>query len=173
MRKILLGIILLGLVIGVSYLKNVRALERDQEATEEGRLEAQTEIAEQVQQVDSLKVVLGEKEVEHANAMTSREVEHSSEVDSLYDVIEAQEKKLAAEPKPASTQMPATEKKRQPTLEEKVLSHYKKQYQTLPQDLSSYERKIALGELREETAAEFKISLEKLHKIRKDNNLTY
>jgi len=175
MRKILLGIILLALVVGISYLKSVRALDRDQDSYEKGRTEVQAEAVEQANAADSLREVLGQKEVEHANIMIQQEIEHSVEVDSLKCVIDVQQMNLAAQPKsaPPNTDTAINKKPAPPTFEEKVLNYYKAQYETLPSDLSSYEKKIAIGELREKTAAKFKITLEQMNKIRRDSKLNY
>jgi hypothetical protein len=54
-----------------------------------------------------------------------------------------------------------------------ILAYYKQRYQGLPNDLSAYERRIALSEIRQESADKFKISVTELNNIRKAYKLSY
>jgi len=57
--------------------------------------------------------------------------------------------------------------------QEQILSYYKKRYRALPKDLSPYEKRVALAEIRDETAQKFSIPLSELDEIRTDNELDY
>ena len=48
-----------------------------------------------------------------------------------------------------------------------------KRYRNLPKDLTAYERRVALSEIREESADKFRITVAELNRIRKANKLTY
>jgi len=58
-------------------------------------------------------------------------------------------------------------------LKEKVLTYYGKLYESLPNDLTSDERKVALYEISLKTAAEFSITMPQLKEIYEDYYLRY
>ncbi|MCK4460365.1 MAG: hypothetical protein KAW46_01095 [candidate division Zixibacteria bacterium] len=58
-------------------------------------------------------------------------------------------------------------------LKEQVLTHYGKLYESLPKDLSSQERKVALYEISLKTAAEFSITMPQLKAICEHYYLSY
>ena len=58
-------------------------------------------------------------------------------------------------------------------LKEQVLTHYGKLYESLPKDLTSQERKVALYEISLKTAAEFSITMPRLKAICEHYYLSY
>ena len=58
-------------------------------------------------------------------------------------------------------------------LKEQVLTHYGKLYESLPKDLTSQERKVALYEISLKTAAEFSITMPQLKAICEHYYLSY
>ena len=56
---------------------------------------------------------------------------------------------------------------------EEILTYYQKKYRELPKDLSPYERRVALAELRENTARHFSIPISRLNDLRKEHKLDY
>ena len=98
----------------------------------------------------------------------------ASERDSLTQVLATKDDSLAALRKLAQkgqdTQKTAAS---QTYSHEEILKYYKTSYRDLPKDLSPYERRVALTEIRDKTTRKFSITLAQLDKIRKDNNLDY
>jgi len=56
---------------------------------------------------------------------------------------------------------------------EEIVSHYKLAMSRLPADLSDYEYRVAVKEVRTETAARFSITVERLNQIRKEHNVNF
>ena len=107
-----------------------------------------------------------------ALGLTASEVE-----DSLTAVIAAQDKELARLKALAAKASAASSSRSSVKIgkssEHEILAHYRQAVEKLPADLSPYERKVALRELRVETAGRFAISVETLDQIRQKNNLDY
>ncbi|MEA1980558.1 MAG: hypothetical protein U9N54_06255, partial [candidate division Zixibacteria bacterium] len=59
------------------------------------------------------------------------------------------------------------------TKHQQILTYYKDRFKKLPADLSNYERRISLNEIKEETAQKFEISLVELKNIRAKYKLKY
>ena len=172
MRKLIFFLLLVALLFGVSYYKNLRDHEQEQTAYAQGLDEGRREIAGNTQTIDSIESLL-EAERSRADSLTARQSnEDTSEQDSLNALIISREAtidrlrdlndKLEAKliDKTAETQ------------EAKIVAYYNDRFQSLPADLSTYERKVAMSEIRTETAQKFKISSAELERIRKKYKLT-
>jgi hypothetical protein len=116
--------------------------------------------------------MMAERDLAIADSLVKKDQTYQATIDSLKNALDKEKtatKNLAS--------MPTTVKKTtpEPTISkhEKILTYYKKRYANLPNDLSQYELKIALNEIREETSQKFAISLKELKDIRQKNKLSY
>ena len=174
MKKIFLAGIVLILIIGLSYVKTLRDYDRSRAFYEGGRADAAGELDDYKAEADSLKLAAGEQQVAFADSLVKKDITYQSRIDSLEGVVDDQRKQigsLTTRPTTASTK--TVTKKPVISKHEQVLKYYKKRYANLPKDLSDYEKRIAVNEIREETSLKFSISLHELKKIREKYKLTY
>lgn len=182
MKKLLLALFLLVLLIGISYVKKLRQDDKVSEAHQSARQELSRELSEKEGQIDSLAYLAGQQQVQWADSLTKKHADHWRQVDSLENVIEKksdsvgsletqlQELRGAEEnSSKGNISSAATSKNRH----ERILALYKKKHKALPTDLSEYERRVSLAEIREETARKFSISLAELDRIRAEYKLKY
>lgn len=54
-----------------------------------------------------------------------------------------------------------------------LLAYYKKRYDTLPSNLTEYERKVAISEIRQETASKYLITIAEFNRIRELHKLNF
>ena len=178
-KKILIALLLLVVIAGISYVKMVRADKAEAEAFEQGIRTAEKELFSAQQQLDSLRTALAEREVEVGSTMTAKDAAHRQEADSLTATIAGLEEKVRglevdlARARTALKKSQGQAARQQPSKHEQVLSYYKRRYKGLPQDLSSYERKVALGEIRQETAKKYNITVAELNRIRSEHKHAY
>lgn len=171
MRKFMLFLLLVVLLFGVSYYKNFRDKRHEQTAYAEGLAAGQAEIAANKQVIDSLDGLL-ESERARFDSLAGQSTGRSAERDSLDALIVSREatikrlKELNGRLE-AKLTAPVPE-----SPEAKIVAYYNQRFQSLPADLSEYERKVAISEIRTETAQKFKISAAELERIRKKYNLT-
>ncbi len=181
MKKLILAVLLLAILIGVSYYKELRHKEQSHELYNAAKKEVSQKLALARQQLDSLQLVLSDTVHAVTESLQVNEAHYLAQVDSLSYLIDSLNNKLAAlDEKYKSLAEKGSGQKRasstlthESALAEKVLVYYKKKYKSLPTDLSEYEKRVALAEIREETAQHFKISLTELNKIRKRYKLSY
>lgn len=186
MKKILLIIVLAVLVLAVSYVKTTFDRKNASAAYGDG-IADRTELVQARVQIDSL-TEIAQTAGEADQLIDSLEYMSAAEYDSLTCIIEEQKRQLAElnEPKqpevvlaaaPKKEQAPAKVEKKGPSKTElrhrQILSYYKTRYKDLPGDLSKYEHKIAMSEIRQETAQKFAITLADLKKLRTKNDLKY
>ncbi len=179
MKKVLLLVVLLALLLGVSAIKTYREHQQRQASYEKGEKSGSKELAQLQEVADSLQLASGSREVVFGDSLTKLAKQYRGNLDSLEDVIDSQQaaiqslnKKVAV----ATTKAQAANKapaQSALSAHEKILDYYKKRYADLPGDLSDYEKKVAVNEIREETAKRFSISIAELEKIRQANNLNY
>jgi len=178
-RKILLAVTLLVLLLAISYIKSVRGDNSRQANLLEGQKKSSRLLQSKENQIDSLRVAAGNLELAMADSLTRQKQGHQRDVDSLVRTIDASNKQLEklkqAQKKPAAKKKSTAVEPKNPALEKnkKILKYYKKRYSDLPGDLSDYERKVALNEIREDTSRRFKITLSELKTIRARNKLSY
>ncbi|MEW6412947.1 MAG: hypothetical protein AB1483_10830 [Candidatus Zixiibacteriota bacterium] len=177
MKKILIAAVLLVLIVALSYVKTYREHDRSMAFYNKGTAQAGISLDSARQVADSLQMALAEKDVVYADSLTRKDQAYRSTVDSLENLVDETQNQLEAAKavaKPAATLVktsaPTTKTL---TMHEKILQYYKDRYAQLPKDLSAYERRIAINEIREETSLKFNISLEELKKIRTEYKLTY
>jgi hypothetical protein len=179
MKKLLLGLILIAALVGVVYLKSERAEEYRSRLTEEGFQAGLAEGEELGAQVDSLNGLVKQKDSILAESVAVREELWAGEIDSLSQQVQAGEELIAdlnsqLASKASAAKVAATNSSKTPDNKHlEILTYYKKAVNDLPEDLSAYERRIALSEIRNETTKRFRISVSLLNSLRKENNLEY
>lgn len=180
MKKLVIGLLLLAVVVAVSYLKMTRQDARVTEAHEAGYSKGAGDLEATRSDADSLRNAVAVYQQALTDSLARRDSIRLSEQDSLARIITAQSDSLkAASAKPtAAANTSASQTGTQKSINkaksrEQILAYYRKQYEGLPGDLSPYERRVALTEIRERTARQFSISMSELDTIRKNNNLPY
>jgi hypothetical protein len=188
MKKIIIGIVLLAVLVGISYVKVYRDREQVTQARQDGVVRGQADLSTRTQEVDSLKALMEQRERELADSLVSRDIQHAELSDSLRTAMDeqceeiealkrqaqkakSQPSKKAAAPakKSADSGVDSTAK----AAHKDILAYYTQQVDKLPKDLSDYERRVALREVREETAKKFAITAQRLDEIRKQYSLDY
>lgn len=170
MRKLILGILIIVLLVGISYYKNYREDSQQQTVYAEG-LEAGQKLAlENTVKIDSIKSLLAHERAVIDSLEAGEETDAAAR-DSLAELIRKQEARIG-ELKRENERL-AMKVNQSGSREQKVLAHYNQRYNDLPGDLSDYEYNVALTEIRTETAKKFGISIADLNKIRKKYNLSY
>ena len=181
MKKVVLGIVLLAIVIGVGYVRSLRHQSQKATAYERGKQEGAEVATEYQGKLDSLDYVVEQQRIEFAQSVWMKEMIYRSMYDSLAKIIDSGKRREDSLKKELtlSQQQAGTEDasvgstRRKASRHEQILGYYKKRYQSLPKDLSPYEKRVALAEIRDETAQKFAISQRELDKIRSDNKLDY
>jgi hypothetical protein len=177
MKKLLVALLFLAAVVAVSYFKVLRQENRNARAYDTGYSEGSGELDRVRTQADSLGgLVIGYRGA-LKDSLAARDSLNLRERDSLTKIIATQEeslKTLATKQAAASRSTSSATKKVDPAKRQKeILAYYKKRYEKLPDDLSPYERRVALTEIKKETAQQFSISVSDLDKIREKNKLQY
>ena len=187
MKKLLLGILLLAALIAISYLKSVRDSERQAEAFLEGH-EVGVRLTQADQaDLDSLsdllnqeRTTLTEYRTAVADSLAERDLLYSQTVDSLVNRIELLQSEIAQLEKKALANRSSSGKVRaskrgssRKASHTSILNHYKLAMSKLPADLSTYEHRVAVNEVRSETATRFNITLKRLSEIREIYKLDY
>ena len=182
MKKVLLAILLLGLVLAVSFVKTYREDQKRTEAVQEIADSAGHELQELNSSVDSLRTIVGESRTAYEDSIQKLNEYHALETDSLKQALFANDeeiKHLAEKVKTAtlntrnSEEIAGAPKKDSSDFHHRVLLYYKKRFKDLPADLSHYEKRVALSEIRDETARRFSISVKELNRLRADQKLSF
>ena len=181
-KKILLALVLLIVLVGIAYLKTERQNDQSQNAFNQGLYEGSKSLNQSLGEIDSLRYSLGQQEVTFAESLLSKDRVHFREIDSLTERIDLIESGLSDPQKELKGSNQATSKTiststdsktQKQSRHEQILSAYKKRFKELPSDLSVYEKRVAINEIKEETARDFQISIDELNKIRTSNKLDY
>jgi uncharacterized protein YxeA len=185
MKKVLLALLLLAVVVGIAYLSAWRNQATEKKQYQEGYLKGSQEAAILRKESDSLRAAFQKKEQAWGDSLYAARKAYSARTDSLNQLVAAKDSQLAlaAKKKPATTAAkptkPAPTKQTttapsKPVLSNhaQILDYYKRRLQQLPTDLSEYERKVALNEIREETAQKFAITVADVDRIRQSGNLS-
>lgn len=182
MKKFILGLILFALIVGVGYLKSYRDSEEYHEVYAKGLRRGSELQGARNDSVDSLGVLVKQTESKLADTLAWQDRVYRSEMDSLKAAVASREDSIASLKQALAKPTPVAKKKNGRTLsraekqkkrELEILSDYKERYKELPEDLSAYERRVSISEIREETAKKFSISVEKLNQIRTDHSIPY
>ncbi len=177
MMRVLGAVCLALVVIGVIYLSQSRSKDRQTQAFSEGLKKGSVEVSAQKKHADSLAARYQEERQMWRDSVALVRAQSDTVIDSLTQRVEQQSdqiQKYAAElKKRPKTKSLAKSPTTQTNRHKEILSYYKNRYETLPKDLSEYEMRVALTEIREETATKFAISVADLETIRRNNGLTY
>ncbi len=187
MKKVLLGLFLLAALIVVSYIKTERESEREAQSFIDGH-EVGARKSELVQfNTDSLEQLIDQKATEvvelrttMADTLAERDQQYAQTIDSLEAIIKAGQEEIAdlegkvVAAKQAARKPSSAPKTTAPKAAHKdILKYYRLAVAKLPTDLSTYEYRVAVAEIKTETAAKFKITVSRLDEIRVANNLDY
>lgn len=177
MKKFFIAILLLVLILAVSYFKAVRDRGKSADSFESGRKSSEMKAMVLAGDIDSLKQYIGQQNVTLAESLTIQQKTYLRELDSMANLVDDKDfkitelnKKLKQASKKKSSALSSRPKSEK---HQELLAYYKKRYESLPGDLSNYERKVALTEIRQETARKYSMSITDLNKIREKNNIDY
>ena len=177
LKKIIIGIFIIALLIALSYLKTIRENNEKKSAYKRGQGDTELTINNYKQDIDSLNQAIRKQELTFTDSIVQNDNNYQKEIDSLNKEIDDQSREINSLLKKVRTSQQNSQKKTSSSKtlskHEKIYQYYKKRYTSLPKDLSSYEKKIVINEIREETAQKFSISLSELEQIRKKYNLNY
>jgi uncharacterized protein YciW len=185
MKKIVLAVVLLGVLFGIVFIKTGRDQAKVDEAFQQGVAKAQLEVTVYQKRLESLRVAGDQTRLAWSDSVRVRDSILTHYKDSTSQIIIAQAdriKELQRKARPSMKSAPksgatATAVKNDatapPIRHAQILTYYKNRYRELPVDLSAYERKAALSEIRQETATKFSVTLTELNEIRKTYKLDY
>jgi len=178
LKKLLLGVVLIAALIAVSYFRVQRDSAQEEAAYERGRGTAEDQAALITALSDSLDALVKHRDsviLSMADSLAVRDQAQVRLVDSLTGEISLRDKQLAAlkqkTPAPPKSTAAATRQSQSPDHE--ILAHYRQAVEKLPGDLSTYERGVAIREIRQETVQKFAITEARLNQIRESNHLDY
>ncbi|HOP06838.1 MAG TPA: hypothetical protein PLF13_06050 [candidate division Zixibacteria bacterium] len=168
MKKLLLALLLFAIIIGISYIKARRGNAMVGSSTSNHNQTDVVELWAYEHAVDSLKYLINQQDIKHQKDLQRNQMETQHQIDSLIRLLEQSE----------TTHSNTEIESKGPSPEEvlhrqQILDHYRKLYRALPRDLTQYEMRVALYEIRLKTAEEFEISLEELKAIRSEAGLSY
>jgi len=170
MRKLLLGILIIILLVGVTYYKNQREQAQEQTVYAEGFEAGEKQALENSLAIDSIERELA-REQEVIDSLKATGESHTVALDSLARLTRRQEARIGELQRENDRLAKKAEQAGSRT--QQILAHYNQRYNDLPSDLSDYEYKVALTEIRTETAQKFGITTDELNRIRKRFNLDY
>ncbi len=187
MKKLLLGIVLLTLLVAISYLRTTRESERSEKAFRDGQEAGGQTVQLKQQDLDSLAGLIEEERsalAQHraatADSLAQRDEIFARAVDSLSAQVDSQRSEITRlrEQAAAGNSQNLTNRAGDSSApgkasHERILNHYRLAVSKLPADLSAYEHRVALTEIRIETAREFAITVDRLDQIRKAHNVEY
>jgi hypothetical protein len=187
MKKVLLGLVLLALLGLISYLQMEHSAERRAEAWVAGHEMGQHKAELDQPNFDSLldlveleRSRLSDLRATFETTDAEKEAGYQVTIDSLAARIEAQQKEIGrlqqqlvqakARRQPAASAAQASSAK---SATGDIIGHYRLAVAKLPADLSAYEQRVAVEEIRTETAQKFQITVQRLNQLREENNLDY
>ncbi len=175
MRKAIVAICLLIIVAGVTYVKVVRGTAQKQASWTEGKEKATEELLAYRQAVDSLQYLIEQQEIAFRDTLSLRDSSYRIGMDSLMMVLDSMwaQTEMDAESTKLESGAPTDAEIAEEEARKKTVAYYEERYKKLPGDLSDYERRVALHEIRFETAQKFSISLDRLKALRSRYGLTY
>ena len=186
MKKGILFIVLLGVLIGIIFVKTGRDQAQIDEAFRQGVAKAQIEVTTYQKRVESLRVSTDNNLLAWADSLRRHDSLFAVYRDSVKELLvvqadkikELQKKSRTPAKNPSNGATALASKTKSDTggvlnRHTQILAYYKNRYRELPDDLSAYERKAALTEIRQETVGKFAIKLAELAEIRKIIKLEY
>ncbi|MBK7141137.1 MAG: hypothetical protein IPH75_03520 [bacterium] len=178
MKKLALAFVLLLALLAISYVTSLRSQAKLKQQYDQGFERGNQETVEATRRADSLRTAMEQSTSRYQESLKVVQAEYASETDSLQSIISDKDSTiLALKQKAKVTKASASKPTTKPAASQaslnhtQILNYYKRRLGDLPKDLSEYERRVALTELRDETARKFAISLGELDKIRQNNSL--
>ena len=180
LKKVILILILLGGVVALGYYRSVRQEAARLEQFRLGALKGEHDAVQATQKLDSIQRKASQERLQLVDSLASANRAHKLETDSLTQVIsmkeqelkQAQEKRRTAIVKGNGARVHAPESNPDMLRHAQILAYYKKKLEGLPKDLSDYEKRVAVNEVRDEIIKKFSISSAELEKIRQGSNLS-
>jgi hypothetical protein len=187
MKKLILGIILLTVLVVVAYYQTVRESNRRATSYRKGYHAGADSVQVAQPDFDSLtgllareRQALADYQAEMVDSLSALDSLWGRVEDSLGRVISKQSadinrlrQQASAKKSPTKTQQAVKPAGTSTPSHQEILSYYKKAMSKLPSDLSDYEYRVSVDEIRSETAAKFSITLERLNQIRDDNHVDF
>ena len=186
MKKIILAVVLLGVLLGIVFVKTNREQSQVDEAFRQGVAKGQLEVTAYQKRIESLHVSTEQFKIAWSDSVRFRDSILAHDRDSFSRIILAQTDRIkelskknrsavksAPKTNPTTAAVPKTDSVVPTNRHAQILAYYKNRYKELPGDLSVYEKKAALSEIRQDTATKFAISLVELSEIRKTYKLEY
>lgn len=176
MKKIALAFLLLILLVAISYLTSLRSQAKLQTKYDQGYEKGNQAATAATKRADSIGTAMDKAVASYRDSLETARASRERETDSLRTIVADKDSAISTlkqkakstksgknGAKPVSTQASLNHSQ--------VLDYYKRRLNELPKDLSDYERKVALNELRDETARKFSITVGELDKIRQKDSL--
>ena len=174
MRRTFLVILLAALVVGAAALKTwwddyrlERRVTAERAALEEQTARLEAEVDSLVRELDAARLLLD-------SMLCLQEEAHAAVFDSLARAIDSQQVRIAeltagldSARRRLTVVRARSERKKRPSGigHAEVLEFFRRQYARLPGDLTAYERKVALQELKEKTARRFSLTVSQVDRI--------
>jgi hypothetical protein len=183
MKKVLLALLLLVVVVGIAYLTAWRNQASEKKQYQDGYVKGSAEVTALKKESDSLRTAVQKREMALTDSIKQAGNAYAGLTDSLRGVIASKDSiitvlrsrkpapSVAKANKPAPAQSSTAPAKQQLPNHAQILDYYKRRLHQLPTDLSAYERKVAVNEIREETAHKFSVSAADVDRIRQSGNL--
>lgn len=178
MKKLVAVVVLLAALVAISYYQVQRRQGQETQIRQEATADQRAENAASEERAESLATELESTRALYSESLSVHTTLLSTSIDSLESVISSKDSaiaqlasvkdSLAARAKSSSAVVSNGK-----AAHGEILGYYRTEVDKLPGDLSSYERRVALGEIRERTAKKFAISVKRLNEIREKNNLQY
>ena len=187
MKKIILGILLLTVLVVAGYFQSVRESERRARSFRKGYQTGADSVLVAQPDFDSVSELLArerraleEYQAAVADSLSQLDSLRDWAVDSLEGVIKKQgaditrlKQQASSKKTPSKSQQAVKPAGSGSPSHQEILSYYKRVMSKLPGDLSAYEYRVSVDEIRAETAAKFSITVDRLNQIRDDNHVDF
>jgi hypothetical protein len=162
--KLGLAIVLLAVIVGISYIKTSLSAKRESQHLKEME-------SKYAQTIDSLHLQeLKDSSLFYIDSLVRMDAFYRDQIDSLNQHFSERESTLIADIKAQAEKKKTTTKKKSSKpktdpFKKKVRTEYKKRINALPNDLTSYEMRVAYNEVHADLSKKFKISPDSLKKL--------
>ena len=174
MKKAILGLSLLLIILGVTYIKAVRGTNQNRQAYLRGKAESEQNLAGFQMRVDSLRQLVDAQDASFGDSLAVIDSSYRTRIDSLIALlddeagvtsgVEVDSADAAEVPDTITTAQRLLQSLDSVTIVE-ARAYFERLEGELPGDLTAYEARVARYEIRLETAREFSLSLPELKAI--------
>ncbi|MEW6049776.1 MAG: hypothetical protein AB1644_01765 [Candidatus Zixiibacteriota bacterium] len=172
MKKALLAFLLLAIVVAIAYYRTSRHQGELSDQFSKGVTEGKEALSVYQKRSDSLGSALAMREAQLTDSLHRLESGYQAVVDSMGQVVASKDqeiKRLADRKRAVQSSKPGIKAQKDSTglsqKHEQILSYYRRRIKELPADLSEYEKRVAVNEVRDETTRKFAITMNELDKI--------